>query len=452
MMTVETRTVDRIAVVSIDVGDGRNEIDAETASELDRVWRRFETDPDLDVAVVTGTREAFSVGRPTATDDETGTAEPVFGFTHSGLSKPVIAAIEGPCLSAGLEMALWCDLRVCGLSSVFGFQPQRSRRPLMDGGTQRLPRLVGEGMALEMLLTGRPMDAEEAHAVGLVNLVVADGSARQAAIEIAERIARFPQGTVRANRQSVLEGADLSLSEGLQLERRLATNAIETRAREIRRASRESGWVSAPFRFELPRSGSGPAVIVLPDRWGMDDYAIAATESLLDAGYVVVPVALYDRPGSEDEASAAPAKLRSRDVSARLTQAVEATRKHPAVDGSVALVGFGIGGGLALWLAGESPSITGCVTFGAVNAWPDLEPDLASAKAAFLGHNGELDEQASPHTAYRLEMAMRELGLDATFETYRAMGWEFYRNGDPEAVHALDQAWGRTMTFLQRTL
>lgn len=451
-MAVMSRVVDRVAILSMEAGGDRNEVDADMAAELERAWRRFETDPHLDVAVLTGTTDGFSVGRAIDADEELAPAKPLFGFTNSGLGKPVIAAIEGGCLSEGLELALWCDLRICGSSSIFGFHQRRIQRPLMDGGTQRLPRLVGTGVALEMILTGRQMDAEEAFAVGLVNLVVADGTVGHAAQEVAEQIARFPQGTVRANRQAVLDGSGLALAEGIQMERRLATNAIETRAREVRRGSRQSGHVVSPVRFELPESGTGPAVIFIPDRWGMDEFAVSAVESLLNSGYIVVPLPLFERPYGADEADEAVRRLRNANVAERLRSTVRSARLHPAVDGEVAVIGMGIGGGLALWLSGECPEVTGCVTFGATATWPDLEPDFATSKAAFLGHNGELDDVASPHTAYRLEMAMRDHGLDATFETYRGMEREFYRSERIEDLHMLNQAWARTLTFLRRTL
>jgi enoyl-CoA hydratase len=143
------------------------------------------------------------------------------GFTRLASPKPTIAAISGWCLAGGLELALWCDLRIATETAAIGCAERRWGVPLIDGGTQRLPRIVGTGRALDLILTGRTVDAGEALALGLVNEVVAAGGHVERALELAERIAGFPQATMRSDRRAVLEGEGLTLADGLALEARL---------------------------------------------------------------------------------------------------------------------------------------------------------------------------------------------------------------------------------------
>jgi enoyl-CoA hydratase len=150
------------------------------------------------------------------------------GFTHLRVGKPTIAAVEGYAVAGGLELALWCDLRVAAEDAVFGCFERRFGVPLVDGGTQRLPRLVGSGRALDMILTGRAVPADEARHIGLVDRMVPNGRARAAAVELAASIARFPQATVRSDRMAVLEGEGRPIEEGLQIEKRWGLGVMDT--------------------------------------------------------------------------------------------------------------------------------------------------------------------------------------------------------------------------------
>ncbi len=209
-VTVERRG--RIAVVSISRPERRNAVDLPTARALYEAFKAFDGDTGLDVAVFTGKGGAFCGGadlkaiaagerRPVELD---GDFAPM-GPTRLKLSKPVIAAIEGPAVAGGLELALWCDLRVAGRSAVFGVFNRRFGVPLIDLGTIRLPRIVGHGRAMDLVLTGRPVKADEALAIGLVNRLVEDGRALDAALEIAGQLAAFPQAGMRGDRLSLIE-------------------------------------------------------------------------------------------------------------------------------------------------------------------------------------------------------------------------------------------------------
>jgi enoyl-CoA hydratase len=152
------------------------------------------------------------------------------GPTRLTPSKPAIAAVDGWCLAGGVELALWCDLRIATPSSTFGLFERRWGVPLVDGGTQRLPRLIGLSRALDLILSGRPVDAEEAERIGLVNEVVAPGAELGRALELAERIAAFPQETMLADRRAAIEGFGLPLAEGIALEHRLGREVLDVAA------------------------------------------------------------------------------------------------------------------------------------------------------------------------------------------------------------------------------
>jgi enoyl-CoA hydratase len=226
---VRYERVGNAAVLTIDRPERRNAVDAATARLLRRGFDEFEADDGARVLVLTGAGgEAFCAGADLKAidldvDDPAGPE----GFTRLTPSKPAIAAIDGWCLAGGLELALWCDLRIATPSSTFGFFERRWGVPLVDGGTQRLPRVVGMGRALELILTGRPVEAEEAHRIGLVNEVVESGAHLDRALELAERIAAFPQETMLADRRGAIEGFGLPLTEGLALEHKLGRKVLD---------------------------------------------------------------------------------------------------------------------------------------------------------------------------------------------------------------------------------
>jgi len=220
------------AVLTIDRTDRRNAIDAVTAAALRQGFDEFEADGDARVLVLTGSGEAFCAGADLkAIDLDVDDPGGPLGFSRLTPSKPAIAAIDGWCLAGGLELALWCDLRIATPRSVFGCFERRWGVPLVDGGTQRLPRVIGMGRALELILTGRPVEAEEAERIGLVNQVTAPGEHLDRALELAERIASFPQETMLSDRRAALEGSGLSLSQGLELERQVGREVLEVAAR-----------------------------------------------------------------------------------------------------------------------------------------------------------------------------------------------------------------------------
>lgn len=231
------------ALLTITRPERRNAIDPETAAALREAFDRFERDEEARCLVLTGEgEEAFCAGADLKTLAELASGrEPSgeevdawlerfddgpLGFTRLTPSKPAIAAISGWCLAGGLELALWCDLRIATRTAKFGCTERRFGVPLLDGGTQRLPRVVGMGRALEMILTGRVVEAEEAHAWGLVNELVDPGAHIERALEIAYGLARYPQRTMLADRRAALEGAGLPLEQGLELEARLGREAL----------------------------------------------------------------------------------------------------------------------------------------------------------------------------------------------------------------------------------
>lgn len=213
----EHRSDGDVVVVTIDRPDARNAIDGKTADELNDAWTRFD-EGEAKVGVLTGAGEAFCAGADLKRMDLEDGPDGYLGVSRKRVSKPTIAAVEGHCVAGGLELALWCDIRVASEGAVFGCFERRYGVPLVDGGTQRLPRIVGLGRALEMIETGRPVEAEEAHDWGLVNEVTDEGDAVEAALETAERIASFPQQTVLTDRAAVYDGLGESLEDGMRIE------------------------------------------------------------------------------------------------------------------------------------------------------------------------------------------------------------------------------------------
>jgi enoyl-CoA hydratase len=221
--TVRYERVASTAVITIDRPERRNAVDGPTAEALGESYRRFEADDEARVLVLTGAGDqAFCAGadlKALETFAPRLTApEGPLGFTRLTSPKPTIAAISGWCLAGGLELALWCDLRVAAEGSTLGFPERRWGVPLIDGGTQRLPRLVGLGRALDIIITGRMVSWDEALAIGLLTEVVPAGAHLDRALEMAEGIARFPQQTMLADRRAALAALGLSLEDGLTLE------------------------------------------------------------------------------------------------------------------------------------------------------------------------------------------------------------------------------------------
>ncbi|HEY7456107.1 MAG TPA: crotonase/enoyl-CoA hydratase family protein [Solirubrobacterales bacterium] len=216
------------AVLTIERPARRNAIDRAAAEALRQGLTEFEADKGARVLVLTGAGgEAFCAGADLkAMDLEVDHPDGPMGPTRLTPAKPAIAAVDGWCLAGGVELALWCDLRIATPQSTFGLFERRWGVPLVDGGTQRLPRVVGIGRALELILTGRPVEAEEAHRIGLVNEVVEPGKHLDRALELAERIAAFPQETMLADRRAAIEGFGLPLEQGIALEHRLGRETL----------------------------------------------------------------------------------------------------------------------------------------------------------------------------------------------------------------------------------
>jgi enoyl-CoA hydratase/carnithine racemase len=231
------------AVLTIDRPERRNAVDAATATALRQGFEDFESDDGARVLILTGAGgEAFCAGADLkAIDLDVDHPSGPMGFSRLTPSKPAIAAIEGWCLAGGLELALWCDLRIATSDSTFGFFERRWGVPLIDGGTQRMPRAIGMGRALELILTGRPVDAEEALRIGLVNEVTPAGGHLDRALELAEKIAAFPQETMLADRRAAIDGAGLPLADGLALEHRLGREVLEVAARGAARFAAGEG-------------------------------------------------------------------------------------------------------------------------------------------------------------------------------------------------------------------
>lgn len=224
--------VDRgVAVITIDRPRRRNAVDRATAEALGDAWRRFEADEDAGVAVLHGVGGQFCAGADLVAFDLVDRPEGFLGFTRMTVTKPTIAAIAGACVAGGLEMALWCDLRVAGEDAYFGCLERRFGVPLVDGGTQRLPRIVGLGRALDLILTGRRIDAAEAHRIGLVDRLVPAGREREAAVELAQALLAHPAETLRSDRLAVYEGLGRPLDEGLEVERRRGLEVLEVARR-----------------------------------------------------------------------------------------------------------------------------------------------------------------------------------------------------------------------------
>ena len=235
-MPVHVEKSPPITTIILDRAPARNAVDRETATALANAFREFEADLEARVAVLWGANgtfcsgadlKAIAAGRPNQVAPD---GDAPMGPTRMVLSKPVIAAVAGHAVAGGLELALWCDLRVAEENAVFGVFCRRWGVPLIDCGTLRLPRIVGHGRAMDMILTGRPVEAPEALAMGLVNRVVAVGSARAAAEELARELAAFPQTAMRGDRLSAIEQWDLERADAVANELAHGRRALEEAA------------------------------------------------------------------------------------------------------------------------------------------------------------------------------------------------------------------------------
>jgi len=206
-----------ITIVRIDQPHARNAVNSSTAQRLHDEFIAFDADDDAKVAVLTGDETAFCAGANLRDLPVLRPSGPL-GPTRLQLSKPVVAAIEGWCVAGGIELAAWCDLRVAGESARFGCLERRWGVPLIDGGTYRLPQIVGLGRALDLILTGREFGAEEADRIGFVNRVVPDGTALDAAVELAEQLASLPWTGLVNDRRCVYHGLGRDIESALAFE------------------------------------------------------------------------------------------------------------------------------------------------------------------------------------------------------------------------------------------
>jgi enoyl-CoA hydratase len=253
-VTVRVERAGPVTTVIMDRPEARNAVDGPTAAALAAAFRDFDADDAACVAVLYGAGGTFcagadlkAIGGPDGNRAEPDGDGPM-GPTRMRLSKPVIAAVSGYAVAGGLELALWCDLRVAEEGAVLGVFCRRWGVPLIDGGTVRLPRLVGMGRALDLILTGRPVAAAEALQIGLVNRVVPDGRARAVAEELARELAALPQACLRSDRLSALEGVSLSDEEAMANEFRhgMTVLASPTATAGVGRFRRGAGRGGAP--------------------------------------------------------------------------------------------------------------------------------------------------------------------------------------------------------------
>ncbi|MFV8189157.1 crotonase/enoyl-CoA hydratase family protein [Streptomyces sp. AF1B] len=251
-MPVRTERQGHVTTVVLSRPEARNAVDGPTAAELVAVFREFEADEEARAAVLWGEGGTFCAGADLkAIGSARGNrvaedGDGPMGPTRLRLSKPVIAAVAGHAVAGGLELALWCDLRVAEEDAVFGVFCRRWGVPLIDGGTVRLPRLIGQSRAMDMILTGRPVAAREAHEMGLANRVVPVGTARGEAEALAAEIAGFPQACLRSDRASVLEQDGLDEVEAMRGELRhgmgVLDESLEGAARFARGAGRHGSF------------------------------------------------------------------------------------------------------------------------------------------------------------------------------------------------------------------
>lgn len=236
MNKVLTERNGKVFTVIINRSNERNAVDRETAQLLAAAFREFETDSELHVAVLHGSGgnfcagadlKAFSEGNGNALNMDMNKDGPM-GISRMTLSKPVIASVSGYAVAGGLELAIWCDMRVVERNATFGVFCRRFGVPLIDGGTQRLPRLIGMSRAMDMILTGRPVDAEEAYMMGLANRLVDEGQSKQEAEKLAAEIAEFPSLCMRSDRISAYAGFEQEISKAMEIEFSLGMDVVRS--------------------------------------------------------------------------------------------------------------------------------------------------------------------------------------------------------------------------------
>jgi enoyl-CoA hydratase len=258
MEKIRVEVRERITIISITRPQVRNAVDGETARNLAAAFREFDADPASDVAVFYGEFGTFCAGADLKAIAAASGGNPLspdgdgpMGPSRMVLGKPVIAAVSGHAVAGGLELALWCDLRVVERSAIMGVYCRRWGVPLIDGGTIRLPRLIGHSRAMDLILTGRPVAAEEALQMGLANRVVPDGEALSAALELAQQLTRFPQNCLRSDRLSACEQWGMPLEAALRNEFERGLSVI---------ASRETGEGATRFASGKGRHGDFDAI------------------------------------------------------------------------------------------------------------------------------------------------------------------------------------------------
>lgn len=260
MSEVVVETKGSIYTVIINRPERRNSVNRKTADQLADAFRAFDSDPAFAVAVLWGAGGCFCAGAdlkdvvyarepngPSNRLDRDMTRDAPMGPSRMHLSKPVIAAVSGYAVAGGLELALWCDLRIMEKDAVFGVFCRRFGVPLIDGGTQRLPRLIGLSRAMDLILTGRPVGADEALLMGLANRVVETGTARQEAENLAEQIAAFPPKCMLSDRQAVYDGFNMNFQDAMEQEFR--------KGYEIIMSSTETGQGASEFTAGKGRHG-----------------------------------------------------------------------------------------------------------------------------------------------------------------------------------------------------
>jgi enoyl-CoA hydratase len=222
-----------VRIIQIDRPDVRNAVDMETARALKDAWLAFEEDAGALVGILTGGEDVFCSGGDfkdmKALEVHFEKGAEMMGVSKLFLQKPTIAAISGYCVAGGLEMACWCDMRIAAESAVFGLFQRKYGRPMVDGGSQRLPHIIGLGRALEMIITGRPVTAEEALEIGLVNEITTKGRVVERAIELAQVIAGLPQVSLKSDKQAVYAGLGKELEEGLLIETEIGKEVLKNR-------------------------------------------------------------------------------------------------------------------------------------------------------------------------------------------------------------------------------